>query len=82
MRKFVIAFSTIVVSIIAAIVVVSMVATSVVYAQNSMLQGADYNNSTNPTTLRKKLHANIIIDAIHAKIRSVYDGYGKKSTGL
>jgi hypothetical protein len=80
MRKFVIVFTTIVVSIIADIVLASMEAKSVAYAQNTTLQEADYNNSTNPTTLMKKLHANIIIDAINAKIRSVYDGNGEKST--
>ena len=76
MRKFVIVFTTIVVSIIADIVLASMGATSVAYAQNTTLQGADYN----PTTLMKKLHNNIIIDAINAKIRSVYDGNGEKLT--
>ena len=47
---------------------------------NTTLQGAAYNNSTNTTKLIKKLDASIIIDAINAKIRSVYDGNGKKLT--
>jgi hypothetical protein len=80
MRKFVIVFTTIVVSIIADIVLASMAAKSVAYAQNTTLQGAGYNNSTNPTILIKKLHNNIIIDAINVKIRSVYDGNGEKTT--
>ncbi len=57
-----------------------MAAKSVAYAQNTTLQGADYNKSTNPTTLMKRLHNNIIIDAINAKIRSVYNGNGEKMT--
>lgn len=56
-----------------------MATTSVVYAQNSTLQGADYyNNSTNPDDTDEKLPANIIIDDINAKIRSVYNGNGEK----
>ena len=80
MRKFVITFMTMVVSIMAAISIASMAATSVVYAHNTTLQGVDYNNSTNMTKLIKKLDASIIIDAINAKIRSVYDGNGEKLT--
>ena len=80
MRKFVITCATIVFSIIIAFIVASMAAPSLVYAQNTALQGADYNNTTNTMTPIKKLDASIIIDAINSKIRSVYDDNVKKST--
>jgi hypothetical protein len=80
MRKFVIALTTITVSIIVAIIVESMAASSVVYAQNTTLQGADHNNTTNTTIPIKKLNASIIINAINSKISSVYDDIVKKST--
>jgi hypothetical protein len=80
-RKFLIAFTTIIVNIISAIVVGSMATTSVVYAQNTTIHGADYNNTNNMTTTAiKKLDVSIIINAINAKIRSIYDGNGEKST--
>ena len=73
MRRSIIALTTPVVSIIVAIVATSMAVTSVVNAQNIYTaQVADYTNTTNTKILIKKLNASIIIDAINAKVRSIY----------
>lgn len=68
MRNAVITLITVTFNVVVAMVVASMVATSVVYAQDtSTTQAASYTNSM----ILKKLNANII-DAINAEIRSVY----------
>lgn len=80
MRKFLIPLTTITISIIAAIIVASIATVNIVYGQNTTaLQGADYNETTNTTTIPKKLIASIIINAINSKISSVYDDSVKKS---
>ncbi len=80
MGKFLISLTTITISIIAAIIVASISTLNVVYGQNTtVLQGADYNETTNTTTIPKKLIASIIITAINSKISSVYDDSVKKS---
>jgi hypothetical protein len=73
MRKSVIFIITIIVNIVAAIVVASVAAMAIVYAKNTTtIQQTNYSNTTtlSPT---KRLNPSIIIDAINAKIRSVYN---------
>ena len=68
MRKSMITLMMAVVVIIFAAVVISMVMTGVIYAQDiGTTQAACYSNST----IVKRLNS-IIIDAINARIRSVY----------
>lgn len=77
MRKSVIFFILIIIgNIVAGIVVASMVAMSIVYAQNTTtLQPI---NSSNTTTILsiKRLNPSIIINAVNDKIRSVYNSEG------
>jgi predicted PurR-regulated permease PerM len=74
MRRSIIVLTTAVVSIIVAIVFGSIAVTSVVYALNThMAQVVDYTNTDNTKILTKKLNASIIIVAINAKVRSIYD---------
>jgi preprotein translocase subunit SecY len=75
MRKSVIfIIITTIVNIVVAILVESIVATITVHAQNATtIQQTNYRNTTTISPI-KRLNASIIIDAINAKIRSVYDG--------
>ena len=69
MRNAVITLITVTFNVVVAMVVASMLATSVVYAQDTSTtqrQPVDMNSM-----ILKKLNANII-DAINAEIRSVY----------
>jgi hypothetical protein len=83
-RKFVITFTTAIANITLAIVVGSVAAATVVYAQNATTtQQTNYNytNATNTTIPPiKGPNASIIIDAINAKIRSIYGGGDEKTT--
>ena len=70
---------TMVATIAVVILVASEATATVVYAQNTTtIQAINYSNTTIPSI--KGLNTNIIIDAINAEIRSVYDGNGEKST--
>lgn len=66
-------FIATIVNIVVAIVVASMAAIIIVYAQNTTtIQQTNYSNATTISPI-KRLNATIIIDAINAKIRSVYN---------
>ena len=73
MRKSVIfIIITTIVNIVVAIVVSSVPAIITVYAQNTTtIQQTNYSNTTTILPI-KRLNPSIIIDAINAKIRSVY----------
>ena len=75
MRKSVIfIIITTIVNIVVAILVESIAATITVHARNTTtIQQTNYRNTTTISPI-KRLNASIIIDAINAKIRSVYDG--------
>jgi predicted metallopeptidase len=73
MRKSVINSVTIAANILVAIGIISATTATVVYAQNtSTIQAADHTNTANTMTLIKKLNPTFIIEAINAKIKSVY----------
>ena len=84
MRKSVITLLTTVANIVVAMVVASVAAATVVCAQNATTtQQTNYNytNATNTTMPPiKGPNASIIIDAINAKIRSIYGGGDEKTT--
>jgi hypothetical protein len=72
MRKSVI-FIIVIVNIVVGFAVASFTAISIVYAQNTTtLQQTNYSNTTIISPI-KRLNPSIIIDAINAKIRSVYN---------
>ena len=72
MRKSIIFIITIIVNIVVAILIVSIAAITIVYAQNTTtIQQTNYSNTTTISPI-KRLNPSIIIDAINAKIRSVY----------
>jgi MFS superfamily sulfate permease-like transporter len=72
MRKFV-TFITILVNIVIAVMVASMAAITMIYAQNTTtIQQTNYSNTTESPM--KRLNPGVFIDAINNKIRSIYDG--------
>lgn len=81
MSKSIATLQTAVVSAISIIVISSLIVTTGVYAQNTtntttvQQKVANITNATNPTTITiSGLNASIIINAINAKIKSIYDG--------
>ncbi len=77
-RKFVIAVTAGFVNILVTIVVASMAATGVIYAQDTdTTQAVNFTNTSDTIILLKKLNASTIINAINADIRSVYNDDGK-----
>ncbi len=83
MRKFVIVVTAGVVNILVAMVVAPMAATSIIYAQDtSNIQAVNFTNTSNATISIKKLNASIIINAINAEIRSVYNDDGKYANSV
>ena len=78
MRKFVIAVTAGFVNILVAIVVASMAATGVIFAQDTnTTQTVNFTNTSDTIIPIKKLNASTIINAINAEIRSVYNDDGK-----
>jgi hypothetical protein len=76
-RKFVITFVITVANIALAIIVVSVPPATVDYAQNTTTTqqtNYSYTNTTNTRPPIKGPNASIIIDAINAKIKSIYGG--------
>jgi hypothetical protein len=76
--------TTAVANIALAMVVASVAAATVVYAQNATTTQQTNHNYTNATNTTmppiKGPNAGIIIDAINAKIRSIYGGGDEKMT--
>ena len=80
MRKSFITFMTIAASILVVIGIISVTAATVIYAQNiSTIQEVNHTNTTNTMKLIKKFNPTFIIEAINAKIKSVYSD-GESST--
>jgi hypothetical protein len=80
-------FVTTFVNIAIAVVVLSVAAINSVYAQNttttittSMTQQTNHSNTTSATSPLKAPNTNAIVDAINAKIRSIYEDTDEKAT--
>lgn len=72
MNQSIATFVTPVVAAVVVIVVVSLAAATTVYAQNTTI--VNLNNATNTTISISGLNASkIIIDAVNAKVRAIYD---------
>jgi hypothetical protein len=71
--KYAVFIIAIIVNMVTAILVTSVAAISIVYAPNTTtIQHTNYSKTTVISPI-KRLNANIIIDAINTKIRSVYN---------
>ena len=85
MSKLVI-FETTLVNIAIAVVVVSVAAINSVYAQNTTTttttttQQTNHSNINSATSQLKAPNTNAIVDAINAKIRSIYEDNDEKAT--
>lgn len=87
MSKFAI-FLTTLVNIAIAVVAASVTAMNSVYAQNTTItntttiatQQTNHSNTTSATSPLKGLNTSVIVDAINAKIRSIYEDNDEKST--
>ncbi|HEY7573438.1 MAG TPA: hypothetical protein VH796_18920 [Nitrososphaeraceae archaeon] len=89
MSKFAI-FVTTLVNIAIAVVVASVAAINSVYSQNTTnaittintttMQQTNHSNTTSATSPLKELNTSAIVDAINAKIRSIYEDNDEKAT--
>jgi hypothetical protein len=81
-------FLTTLVNIAIAVVVASVTAMNSVYAQNTTntttntttTQQTNHSNPTSATSPLKGLNTSVIVDAINAKIRSIYEDNDEKAS--